>query len=123
MPLKRRERKRLPVLFVDLALSASVISAVLATLLPNAGTVILKARFTEPLLAMANERAALVEEHAHSGVWAAGAVRGGTLSGRQFTASMRPDAADRASDWSVRWRCGTDLPGELAPAVCREAKR
>lgn len=148
MPLKRPGRKLFAVLFLDLLVTGVVISVVLAALLPAIQPAMFKARFIDVLLAMAGERATLIERHAHAGAWTetgnatageeAGSrresshgayrvstadgsvVAAGTLSGRRFVAGMRPAVADSASHWSVLWLCGMrELQDELVPSVCR----
>ncbi|HEX6268025.1 MAG TPA: pilin [Burkholderiales bacterium] len=141
MSLKRRAPKRFVVLVLDLLVTAAVISAAMAALLSAFPPAIFKARFIEVLAAMSNERATLIERHAHTGAWTGAAagegpqrqsessrasyrigtaegrvVAAGILSGRPFTAALRP--AD--TPWSIRWPCGADLPENLAPSVCRE---
>lgn len=157
-----RGPKAYAVLVLDLLVAAIVISSALAALLPAIEPAVFKARFTEVLIAMAGERATLIERHAHTGAWAeavaaagespeqrgeksrasyhvstaeGGVVAAGTLSGRLFTADMRPAVAHATSQWSVVWLCGArqppagwavapggarfDLPEPLGLSVCR----
>jgi hypothetical protein len=128
MPLKAPAPRRFAVLVLDLLVTATVISAVLAALLPEAGAAAFKARFVDVLYAMSAERATLIERHAVTGSWtgeasedppnrghhvtaAGGSIAAaGTLSGRKFAAGMRPALADPASHWSVLWLCGARQP-------------
>lgn len=121
-------------LFLDLLVTALVIGAALAALLPNVPAATFKAKFVEVLYVMATERAALIERHAHTGAWTGpdaigdqeagpssqrsyqlstgygSVVAAGTLSGRRFVAAMRPAVADPAIQWSVLWLCGPRQP-------------
>ena len=119
MPLTRPGGVRLHVLFLDFAVSATVIGATLAALLPNAQPAAFKARFVAVLMAMATERTAQIEEHAHTGVWGPPPLHRAAIAGREVTASMQPVPADAAGSWSVRWLCRADLPDALAPSACR----
>lgn len=135
MPLRRSGPQLFKVLFLDLLVTAIVVSAALVALLPDLQVAKFKARFIDVLYAMATERATLIERHAYAGAWTETAAIGnqegapsapqrgyqvrtadgsvvaaGTLSGRRFVASMRPAVADSVSQWSVLWLCGARQP-------------
>jgi hypothetical protein len=134
MPMRRSGAQFFQVLFLDLLVTALIISGVLVALLQNVQPATFKARFVEVLYAMATERATLIERHAHTGAWSGSdaigdqeagpstqrsyqlstgdgsTVAAGTLSGRRFVAAMRPAVADPATQWSVLWLCGPRQP-------------
>lgn len=124
MPLKPPASRRFAVLALDVLVTAIVISAALAALLPEARAIVFKARFVDVLSALSFERAPLIERHAVAGAWGGTAAddkegRGfrvttadgsifaaGALSGRGFAVGMRPAMADPVNHWSVLWLCG-----------------
>lgn len=136
MPLSPSGPQRFKVVFLDLLITATVISAVFAALLPDVSVTMFKTRFINVLSAMSNARNALIERHAHTGVWAepqtrtdgqdaqvskpnidyridtgdGSVVAAGTLSGRPFRVDLRPAVPDPASQWSVLWLCGARQP-------------
>jgi hypothetical protein len=128
MPLRAPAARRLAPFALDILVTAIVISAMLAALLPEVGTALFKARFVEVLSALSHERPAMIEWHAHAGTWSVAAqqdkpqrayqvvtaggsiVAAGALSGRRFAAGMRPAVAHAVGDWSVIWLCGTRRP-------------
>jgi len=136
MPLSPSGPQRYQVLFLDFLITAMVISAVFAALLPDVPVTTFKARFVNVLYAMSDERNTLIERHAHTGVWTEPQIRtdgqgaqvskpnidyrigtgdgsvvaAGTLWGRPFRLHLRPAVADPASQWSVLWLCGARQP-------------
>ena len=131
--MRRSGAQFFQVLFLDLLLTALIISGVLVALLQNVQPATFKARFVEVLYAMATERATLIERHAHTGAWSGSdaigdqeagpiqrsyqlstgdgsVVAAGTLSDRRFVTAMRPAVADPATQWSVLWLCGPRQP-------------
>jgi hypothetical protein len=133
--MRRSGAQFFQVLFLDLLVTALIISGVLVALLQNVQPATFKAKFVEVLYAMATERATLIERHAYSGAWTepgaignqeaapsapqrgyqldtadGGVVASGTLSGRRFAVGMRPAVADPAAQWSVLWLCGPRQP-------------